>query len=123
MNIVEALGMRAVSVGAEEGEQNLQYLPRSRSVYRKLAFSGGRLTGFLLAGDIRCAGVLTSLVRNETPFSPAVLVEGLEQGFSYSPRFRALQGEVSSGVSVGFRKFSHLEVQIVCPLYYCLQSL
>ena len=99
MNIVEALGMRAVSVGAEEGEQTLQYLPPSRSVYRKLAFSGDRLIGFLLAGDIRCAGVLTSLVKNETPLSPSVVEEGLEHGFSFSPRLRAIQGEVSSGVS------------------------
>jgi len=99
MNIAEALGMRAVSVGAEEGDQTLRYLLPSRSVYRKLAFSGGRLTGFLLAGDIRCAGVLTSLVKNETPLSPSVLEEGLEHGFSYSPRLRALRGEISSGVS------------------------
>ena len=101
MNIVEALGMRAVSVGAEQGEQTFRYFPRAGSVYRKLSFSGGRLTGFLLAGDIRCAGVLTSLVKTETPVSPSVLEEGLEHGFSYSPRFRALQGEVSSGVSGG----------------------
>jgi nitrite reductase (NADH) large subunit len=94
MNIVEALGMRAVSVGAEEGEQTLQYLSPSRSVYRKLAFSGGRLTGFLLVGDICCAGVLTSLVKNEPPVSPSVLEEGLERGFSFSPRLRSLAGEV-----------------------------
>ncbi len=94
MNIVEALGMRAVSVGAEEGELTLRYLPPSRSVYRKLAFSGGRLRGFLLAGDIRCAGVLTSLVKNETPLSPSVLEEGLERGFSFSPKLRSLAGQV-----------------------------
>ena len=94
MNIVEALGMRAVSVGAEEGELTLRYLPPSRSVYRKLAFSGGRLRGFLLAGDIRCAGVLTSLVKNETPLSPSVLEDGLERGFSFSPKLRSLAGQV-----------------------------
>jgi nitrite reductase (NADH) large subunit len=94
MNILEALGMRAVSVGAEGGEQTLQYFPRSRPVYRKLAFSGGRLTGFLLVGDIRCAGVLTSLVKNETPISISSLEEGLERGFSFSPRFRSLAGQV-----------------------------
>ena len=94
MNIVEALGMRTVSVGAGEGEQTFQYLPPSRSVYRKLAFSEGRLTGFLLAGDIRCAGVLTSLVKTGIPLSPSVLEEGLERGFSFSPRFRSLAGQV-----------------------------
>jgi nitrite reductase (NADH) large subunit len=102
MNVVELLGMRAVSVGAEEGERVLHYSPPGGSVYRKLIFSQGRVTGFLLAGDIRCAGVLTFLVKNETRVSTSALEEGLEHGFSYSPRLRALQGEVSSGV---FRSF------------------
>ena len=97
MNVVELIGMRAVSVGAEEGDQVLRYSPPGGSVYRKLVFSQGRVTGFLLAGDIRCAGVLTSLVKNETRVSTAALEEGLEHGFSYSPRFRALQGEISAG--------------------------
>ena len=102
MNVVELMGMRAVSVGAEEGDGVLHYSPPGGSVYRKLVFSRGRVTGFLLAGDIRCAGVLTSLVKNETRVSTSALEEGLEHGFSYSPRLRALQGEVSSGVFKGF---------------------
>ncbi len=97
MNVVEILGKRAVSVGAEEGDQVLRYFPPEGSVYRKLVFSQGRMTGFLLAGDIRCAGVLTSLVKNETPVSISALEEGLEHGFSYSPRLRILQGEISPG--------------------------
>jgi len=102
MNVVELLGMRAVSVGAEEGDQVLSYSPPGGSVYRKLVFSQGTVSGFLLAGDIRCAGVLTSLVKNETRVSTAALEEGLEHGFSYSPRLRALQGEISAGAIRGF---------------------
>jgi len=102
MNVVELLGIKAVSVGTEEGQKILTYFPPGNSIYRRLSFCGGRLTGFLLAGDIRCAGVLTSLVKNGTPVSPSSLEEGLERGFSYSPRFRALQGEVFSGVFGGF---------------------
>ena len=98
MNAVELLGIKAVSVGAEDGQNILTYFPPHKSVYRKLSLSGGRLTGFLLAGDIRCAGILTSLVRNGTPVSTSALEEGLELGFSYSPRFRSLQGEVISGI-------------------------
>jgi nitrite reductase (NADH) large subunit len=98
MNVVELLGIKAVSVGAEEGQKVLTYFPPGNSIYRRLSFSGGRLTGFLLAGDIRSAGVLTSLVKNGTPVSTSALEEDLERGFSYSPRFRALQGEVFSGV-------------------------
>jgi NAD(P)H-nitrite reductase large subunit len=99
MNAVELLGKRAVSVGAEEGERVLQYSPPGGPVYRKLIFSGERLTGFLLAGDIRCAGILTSLVKNETPVSESALEEGLELGFSYAPRLRILRGEISPGAT------------------------
>jgi NAD(P)H-nitrite reductase large subunit len=98
MNVVELLEMKAVSAGAEAGQEVLTHLSPGNSLYRKLIFSGGRLTGYLLAGDIRCAGVLTSLVKNGTPVSTSALEEGLERGFSYSPRFRAFQGEVISGV-------------------------
>jgi NAD(P)H-nitrite reductase large subunit len=98
MNVVELLEMKAVSAGAEEGQEVLTHLSLGNSLYRKLVFSGGRLTGYLLAGDIRCAGVLTSLVKNGTPVSTSALEEGLEVGFSYSPRFHALQGEVSPSV-------------------------
>jgi len=96
MNVVEFMGMRAVSVGAEEGDRVLHYSPPGASVYRKLVFSRGRVTGFLLAGDIRCAGVLTSLVKNETRVFTSALEEGLERGFSFSPRLRILAGEVKS---------------------------
>jgi nitrite reductase (NADH) large subunit len=94
MNVVELLGVKAVSAGDGEGQEILTYLPPGKSVYRKLIFSGGRLTGYLLAGDIRCAGVLTSLVKNGTPVSPSDLEEGLERGFSYSPKLRSLAGQV-----------------------------
>jgi NAD(P)H-nitrite reductase large subunit len=94
MNAVELLGIKSISVGAAEGEKVLQSLSREDSVYRKLIFSRGLLTGFLLAGDIRCAGVLTSLVKNGTPVSPSTLEEGLERGFSFSPMLRSLAGQV-----------------------------
>jgi NAD(P)H-nitrite reductase large subunit len=94
MNVVDLLGLKAVSVGADEGQEVLSYFPPGKSVYRKLVFSGGRLTGYLLVGDIRCAGVLTFLVKNGTPVSPADLEEGLERGFSFSPKLRSLAGQV-----------------------------
>jgi len=94
MNAVELLGIKSVSVGAEEGQEVLTHLASGNSLYRKLVFSGGRLTGFLLAGDIRCAGVLTSLVKNGTPVSTSALEEGLELGFSFSPKLRSLAGQV-----------------------------
>ncbi len=89
-------GDQSVSVGEWEGEQQVQYFRKENSVYRKLVFSRGRLTGFLLAGDIRGAGILTSFVKNETGLSPSALEEGLEQGFSFSPRLRVLGGAIQS---------------------------
>jgi nitrite reductase (NADH) large subunit len=97
MNAVEALEIRMVSAGNGEGEQQVQYFQKEKSVYRKLVFSGGRLTGFLLAGDIRGAGILTSLIKNGTELSPSALEEGLERGFSFRPRLKALSGFIQSG--------------------------
>ncbi len=96
MNAVEALGTRVVSVGDWEGEQQVHYLRKENSVYRKLVFCRGRLTGFLLAGDIRGAGILTSFIKNGPPLSPSALEEGLERGFSFSPRLEVLGGTIQS---------------------------
>ena len=96
MNSVELLGIRVVSAGAWEGDQVMVSRRENGSVYRKLVFSQGRLNGYVLAGDIRCAGVLTSLVRNRTEVSIQALEEGLERGFSYQPRFHVLGGRVTA---------------------------
>ena len=94
MNVVEVLGVRVVSVGEWEGEKEIQSC--RREIYRKLAFSERKLKGFILAGDIGCAGILTSLVKNQTNIDPADLEEGLDRGFSYRPRLRVLSGTVQS---------------------------
>ncbi len=96
MNSVELLGVRVVSAGAWEGDQVMVSRRENGSVYRKLVFSQGRLNGYVLAGDIRSAGVLTSLVRNRTEVSPQALEEGLERGFSYQPRFHVLGGRIEA---------------------------
>lgn len=92
MNSVELLGVRVVSAGAWEGERVTVSRRENGAVYRKLVFGGGRLNGYVLAGDIRNAGVLTSLVRNRTAVTPDSLEQGLERGFSYQPRFQMLGG-------------------------------
>jgi NAD(P)H-nitrite reductase large subunit len=96
MNAVEVLGTRVVSAGNWEGEQEVRYFRRESPIYRKLAFSGNRLSGFLLAGDIRGAGVLTSLIKNRTEISASTLEEGLERGFSYAPKLQALGGSIQA---------------------------
>ncbi|MCE5262398.1 MAG: FAD-dependent oxidoreductase [Deltaproteobacteria bacterium] len=96
MNSVELLGVRVVSAGAWEGDRIMVSRRENGAVYRKLVFGGGRLNGYVLAGDIRNAGVLTSLVRNRTEVTPAALEEGLERGFSYQPRFYMLGGRIAA---------------------------
>lgn len=96
MNSVELLGVRVVSAGAWEGDRIMVSRRENGAVYRKLVFGGGRLNGYVLAGDIRNAGVLTSLVRNRTEVTPDALEEGLERGFSYQPRFYMLGGRIAA---------------------------
>ncbi len=93
MNSVEVFGTRVISVGELEGEAITRFR-REERLYRKLVFSGDRLTGFLLAGDIRGAGVLTAMVKSGTEISPSDLEEGLERGFSYAPRLKSLAGSI-----------------------------
>jgi NAD(P)H-nitrite reductase large subunit len=96
MNSVEILGVRAISAGLWEGGDQLTFIQKEKPLYRKLICSGGRLNGFLLLGDVRCAGVLTTLVKNRTEVSAHVLERELDRGFSYRPRLYALGGSVQS---------------------------
>ncbi len=94
MNSVEILGVRVISAGAFEGEQQITLLRPEAPLYRKLLFGDGRLLGFVVLGDVRCAGVLTSLVKNGTPVSPDVLARDLDRGFSFRPRLQAVAGTI-----------------------------
>jgi NAD(P)H-nitrite reductase large subunit len=97
MNSVEILGVRVISAGLWEGGEQATRLDAERSIYRKLIFADGRLNGFLLLGDVRCAGVLTALVKNRTEVSPQALAADLDRGFSYRPRLYALGGSIQAG--------------------------
>jgi nitrite reductase (NADH) large subunit len=94
MNSVEILGVRAISAGAWEGEEQQTFTRQDGPVYRKLVFADGRLSGFLLLGDVRCAGILTTLVKNRTAVSVRALAEDLRRGVSYRPRLYALGGAI-----------------------------
>ncbi len=96
MNSVEILGVRVISAGAWEGGEQLTSIDREKPLYRKLIHADGRLNGFLLLGDVRCAGVLTSLVKNRTEVSAAALAADVERGFSYRPRLYALGGAIQA---------------------------
>jgi NAD(P)H-nitrite reductase large subunit len=96
MNSVEILGVRVISAGVWEGGEKLTSVAREKPLYRKLIHADGRLNGFLLLGDVRCAGVLTSLVKNRTEVSAAALARDLERGFSFRPRLYALGGAIQA---------------------------
>jgi nitrite reductase (NADH) large subunit len=94
MNSIEFMGTKVISAGEWRGGQVLHAVRDGGTIYRKLSHAEGRLRGFILAGDVRCAGVLTALIRKRTEVSLPVLEEGLDRGFSYWPRLRSLQGQV-----------------------------
>jgi NAD(P)H-nitrite reductase large subunit len=94
MNSVEILGVRVISAGLWEGGESFTHLDAERPVYRKLICADGRLDGFLLLGDVRCAGVLTALVKHRTAVAPGGLAGDLARGFSYRMRLYALGGAV-----------------------------
>lgn len=94
MNSVEILGVRVISAGSWEGGEPYTNVHREAPIYRKLVCADGRLTGFLLLGDVRCAGVLTALVKNRTEISVQTLARDLTRGFSYRPRLYALGGAI-----------------------------
>lgn len=96
MNSVELLGLRVISAGLREGDGQAVRLDPEGPVYRKLVFADGRLRGFLLLGDIRCAGVLTALLKSRSEVSAQALAADLERGFSYRPRLYTLGGSVRS---------------------------
>lgn len=103
MNSVEILGVRVISAGVWEGGEQFTSIQREKPVYRKLIHAEGCLNGFLLLGDVRCAGVLTSLVKNRTEVSIHALARDLERGFSYRPRLYALAGSIQARGCGGMR--------------------
>lgn len=70
LNATEIEGIPMVSAGSvEAGAGEEAYAREGARGYRKLVFKGARLTGVLFMGDLRGAGVYTSLIRNRTELS------------------------------------------------------
>jgi NAD(P)H-nitrite reductase large subunit len=67
MNATEFEGVPMVSVGAVTGGEGEVFTESGPDGYRKLVFYGERLVGALFMGDVRKAGIYTSLVRNAIP--------------------------------------------------------
>ena len=64
MNSIGFFGLHIMSAGTYT---DLAYSEVTDVSCKKLFAKGGRLTGFILVGDVARAGIYTSLIRNQTP--------------------------------------------------------
>lgn len=64
MNSIGFFGLHIITAGSYDGEV---YLSQKDGAYKKLFTKDNRLTGMILIGDIRRAGIYTSLIREQTP--------------------------------------------------------
>ncbi len=65
MNATEILGIPFISVGLIEGEDLETHVIEHPEGYRRLLFRDNSLVGVVLFGDVRRAGLYTSLIRNQ----------------------------------------------------------
>ena len=76
MNSISFYGMATTSVGLvnppEEGFEVHKLLNIQKQSYRKLVFKDNLLVGYVLVGDIDCAGLYTGFIRFKLPISPEV---------------------------------------------------
>ena len=63
MNAIGFFGLHIITAGTYTGEV---YEENRTGLYKRLFYSGGRLNGCILIGDIRKAGIYTSLIRERT---------------------------------------------------------
>ncbi len=64
MNAIGFFGTHIMTAGCYDGEVYEEHTP---TTYKKLFYRDNLLRGFILIDDIACAGIYTSLIRNQTP--------------------------------------------------------
>lgn len=76
MNSISFYGLATASVGLvnpqSEDFEIHKHLNEQKQTYRKLVFRGDRLVGYVLVGDIDCAGLYTGFIRFKLPLAPEV---------------------------------------------------
>lgn len=104
MNAIGFFGLHMITAGNYEGEE---CITETKDTYRKLIFKDGVLKGFILIGDVKRAGIYTSLIREQIPVSTVdtTLLKEKPQMMLFSKSRRAQQlGGINSelgGVKVG----------------------
>jgi len=75
MNSASFFGMPVIAAGRSKTEADAVFeasmLPGGLDSYRKLVFKGDKLVGYILIGNIEKAGLLTALIREQTPLGKA----------------------------------------------------
>lgn len=64
MNAVGFFGLHVITAGSYDGEKTVTCVDGR---YKKLIVKDGVLKGYIMVGDVRRAGIYTSLIRNRTP--------------------------------------------------------
>lgn len=95
MNAVGFFGLHIITAGNYTGEI---YTERKNGNYKRLFYSGNKLNGYILIGNVEKAGIYTNLIRERTPLDTidfALICErpGL-MAFTKEERMRKLGGEV-----------------------------
>lgn len=95
MNSIGFFGLHIMSAGSYTGEV---YEAVSAQSCKRLFFSGNRLNGFILAGNVDKAGIYTSMIREQTPLDSIDFALVAEQpglmAFSRQERTKKLGGAV-----------------------------
>lgn len=66
MNAIGFFGLHMITAGSYDGDA---YIEQKNGSYKKLVARDGLLKGFILIGDIKRAGIYTSLIREQTPLA------------------------------------------------------
>lgn len=66
MNAIGFFGLHIITAGSYDGEE---YVEETENTYKKLVFKDGLLKGFILMGDVKRAGIYTSMIKEKIDLS------------------------------------------------------
>ena len=66
MNAIGFFGLHIITAGSYDGEE---YIEEHGNNYKKLVFKDGLLKGFILMGDVKRAGIYTSMIKERIDLS------------------------------------------------------
>ncbi len=66
MNAIGFFGLHIITAGTYEGDS---YVSTGNGNYKKLFYKSNRLKGYIMIGDVKRAGIYTSLIKKRTPLS------------------------------------------------------